>query len=346
MRVFSCPNCKLPIYFENISCGNCGMALGFDPELLTMRTLAPGNDGRLATVSAPGMLKIYCKNYSSNICNWLVPLENPEALCPSCALNRTIPDLSQPGNSKAWFEIEKAKRRLIYTLRKLGLPLQPPPGSNAPPLAFNIVAGAKTAHDNGLITINIAEADPATREQTRVAFNEPYRTLLGHCRHESGHYYWMLLVNNDKWIERYRALFGDERPDYNQALATYHANGPKEGWQNTHISAYATAHSWEDWAETWAHYLHMVDVLETADSFRVRPKFLNGSGSFGFRFTSFDPYRARSANRLIERWLPLAIALNNLNRSMGLMDFYPFVLPEAAKQKLEFVRQVIAAKDY
>jgi hypothetical protein len=342
MRVFTCGKCRQTVYFENVRCEKCGMALGFDPQAMTMRTLAPQNDGKQVTTGhqATGR-KTYCANYAHNVCNWLVPVTNEGGLCLSCALNRTIPDLSVPSNVEHWFEVEKAKRRLIYTLLKLRLPITQPPGSKLPSLAFDIIAGAKTGHDNGLITINLAEADPATRERTREAFNEPYRTLLGHFRHESGHYYWMVLVNSPSWIEQYRRLFADERADYAAALSIYHQNGPDPDWQKSHISAYATAHSWEDWAETWAHYLHTIDTLETADDYKIEAQAPN-AGSVGRPwFASTDPYRARNATQLMDRWVPLALAMNSLNRSMGLPDFYPFVVSSPIIAKLDFIHSLV-----
>jgi hypothetical protein len=342
MRVFTCGNCRQTVYFENVKCEKCGMALGFDPQAMTMRTLAPDQNGAFITTGrGSGGRKTYCANYAHSVCNWLVSVGEGNGLCVSCDLNKTIPDLTVAGNVEAWFEIEKAKRRLIYELLKLKLPVAPPPGSDLPALAFDIVAGAKTGHENGLITINLAEADPATREKTREAFNEPYRTLLGHFRHESGHYYWMLLVNNARAIDRYRQLFGDERQDYGEALAAYHQNGPKADWQKSYISGYATAHSWEDWAESWAHYLHMIDTLETAEDYGIEPRVPGASGLGKPWFASTDPYRARNAAQLMERWIPLALAMNSMNRSMGHNDFYPFVVSPSVISKLDFIHQLV-----
>jgi len=344
MRVFSCGNCGQTVYFENVKCENCGMALGFDPLNMAMQTLQLADGGQLQTGRAAGVPKTYCANYLNGICNWLVPVEYKGGFCLSCGMNKTIPDLSIPGNVERWFEIERAKRRLVYTLIKLGLPMTGPAGAGIPPLAFRIVANAKTGHENGLITLNIAEADPATRESTRAAMNEPYRTLLGHFRHESGHYYWMLLVNNPQSIERYRQLFGDERTDYGKALAAYHQNGPTPDWLKNYISAYATAHSWEDWAESWAHYLHMVDTLETAEDYKIEPRLPQQRAPVKPWFSTTDPYQAGSAGQLMERWIPLALAMNSLNRSMGLADFYPFVVSPSVIAKLDFVHQIIRSR--
>lgn len=343
MRVFACGHCGQAVYFDNVVCQNCDNALGFDPETLQMLTLYP-DGGRLAARASRGATRIYCANYDHHICNWLVPEERAGSLCLSCGLNRTIPDLAIEGNLERWFEFEKAKRWLLYGLRRLGLPIESAGINGDAPLAFDIVADAKTGHDNGLITLNLAEADSSVREQVREAMDEPYRTVLGHVRHESGHYYWLALINNSPWLDRFRALFGDERADYKEAIDAYHQNGPRTDWAQSYISAYATAHPWEDWAESWAHYLHMVDALDTASDYRIEPRLPKSRkrGSW-FSIAYSDPYRASSAQELINRWIPLALAINSLNRSMGLADFYPFVVSPAAAEKLDFIHRLIDA---
>jgi len=343
MRVFSCDHCSAAVYFDNVVCETCGNALGFDTERFEIRTLYPDNAGTLTAPARHGAPKSYCANYEHHVCNWLVPENSSGDRCLSCGLSRNIPDLTIAGNAELWFEFEKAKRRLIYTLLRLGLPIGNAGQANGvPPLMFDIIEGAKTGHQNGLIVLNLAEADPAIREQTREQMNEPYRTVLGHLRHESGHYYWMTLVNNDRWIGRFRDLFGDERMDYNEAIAAHHQNGPATDWQERFISAYATAHPWEDWAETWAHYLHMLEALETAADYQIAP-IPPGTRRRRSWFSKSDasPYQASNAAVLIERWIPLALAMNSLNRSMGLSDFYPFVISPIAAEKLQFVHDVI-----
>jgi hypothetical protein len=345
MRVNSCESCGAAIYFDNVVCKSCNNALGFDPDHRGMRTLFPNGDGPLATKAQSGPAKVYCANYGHNVCNWLVPESAQGSLCVSCDLNKTIPDLTVPGNIGHWFEFEKAKRRLIYALLKLGLAIgNAGNAGDAPPLSFAILDGKKTGHLNGLITLNLKEADPSIRERTRAQMNEPYRTLLGHVRHESGHYYWMALVNNDRWLPRFRELFGNEALNYGEALKAYHENGPQADWAENFISAYATAHPWEDWAESWAHYLHMVEALETAVDYRIEPSLpATNQRRSGFSPQSGDPFRASSAKQLIDRWIPLAIAMNSLNRSMGISDFYPFVISPSAAAKLEFIHDVVSS---
>jgi hypothetical protein len=255
-----------------------------------------------------------------------------------------------PENLRRWRRIEIAKRRLFYTLMRLELPLSLRP-ADPQGLAFDFLAdpgepssnGASilTGHDNGLITINIAEADDAEREKRRLDMAEPYRTLLGHFRHEIGHYYWNVLVRDTPEIDRFRLVFGDEREDYGEALKRHYREGPRENWQDSFISAYAASHPWEDFAETWAHYLHIVDALETAGAFgiRVHPN-IDQSPALAAAI-DFDPYRETDLNRLIRSWLPLTFAVNSLNRSLGQPDLYPFVLSPAAVGKLGYIHTLI-----
>jgi hypothetical protein len=199
----------------------------------------------------------------------------------------------------------------------------------------------RTGHLNGVITINIAEADDVEREKRRLQMHEPYRTLLGHFRHESGHYYWERLIQETGHVEGFRKHFGDERPDYGEALSRYHKQGAPSDWSNSFVSAYAASHPWEDWAETWAHYLHMTDTLEKAleCGLSLQPKRPNEpewkpeKGNPGRRLFSFD--------HMIERWFPLTYILNNLNRCMGMQDAYPFVLAAPVIEKLRFVHEVV-----
>lgn len=341
MQRFACSNCKHEVYFDNITCERCGLALGFDPVARTMLALvSTGNDKLYQPKSAVRYEPTrYCANEADGVCNWLVPARSPAGTrCIACAMNRTIPDLSVATNVAAWGRLERAKRRLVYGLLRLQLPLGPTSGDQ-PALAFEFKAGATTGHDNGIITINLAETDAVERERQRTALDEPYRSLLGHMRHESGHYYWMLLVEPTPFLDEFRKLFGDERADYAEALARHHANGAPADWANHHVSAYASAHPWEDWAESWAHYLHIVDVLDTA---LARGTYL-ADWSDVDRPGRFDPYQARSIGHLTEMWFPLTLTLNALNRSMGHRDFYPFVLSQTAIAKLGFVHDVVTA---
>jgi hypothetical protein len=212
-----------------------------------------------------------CDNYSQkNICNWAIPADDPGTLCQSCRFTQVVPNLTEPGNKAAWYKLEVAKtRRFLYTLMHVGCDIKSKVDDPEQGLAFAFLAEAGgsestpvlTGHANGLITINVSEADDAERERRRQQLHEPYRTLLGHFRHEVGHYYWDRLIKDNSAIDTFREYFGDERKDYAQALQDYYQQGPPADWQSRHVTAYRAAHPWEDWAETWAHYLHMTDAL-------------------------------------------------------------------------------------
>lgn len=345
MKLFSCRNCGQLLHFENSTCLNCGAPLGFRPDTLELGTLVQGADGTFAEVGHSDGSWVFCANADSGGCNWLVPAGG-DAYCPACGVNRTIPDLDIAGNAERWRAIEVAKRRLIYALLRFGLPLTSMHEDTATGLAFDFLADAEdepvmTGHSDGLVTINIAEADSAERERRRLELGEPYRTLLGHLRHEVGHYYWDILVRDGPRLEAARAVFGDERADYGQALEAHYQNGPPPDWRSGYVSAYATMHPWEDFAETWTHYFHMVDTLDTAASFGVAVHTRGAPTADVAAEVIFDPYRAPTCARLVEAWLPLTVALNSLNRSMGQPDLYPFVLSPPAIDKLGFVHDLI-----
>jgi hypothetical protein len=351
MKLFECQACGQPLYFENIHCESCGRRLGYLPSVQEVTALEP-QEGAWRALVAPDNHFRFCANAEYDACNWLILTQEPAHYCLACRHNRVVPDLAHEQNLSRWRRLEAAKRRLFYTLLKLGLPLSTRP-QDPQGLAFDFLADPAenspggpsilTGHDNGLITINIAEADHAERERRRHSLGEPYRTLLGHFRHEIGHYFWNVLVRNDPRLERFREIFGDERKDYGQALQAHYASGPKENWQEEFVSAYAGSHPWEDFAETWAHYLHIVDTLETANAFgvRVRPR-ISRSPELTV-VIDFDPHHENDLNRLIEAWLPLTFAVNSLNRSMGQQDLYPFVLSPAVINKLAFVHERIHA---
>ena len=280
----------------------------------------------------------------------MVDANSEGSFCAACDLNQTIPDLSVAGHRELWQTLETEKRRLVYSILQFGLPLEPkrekPSGlafdflADVPP-TFSERGRVLTGHDQGLITINIAEADPAERERMRDQMDEAYRTILGHFRHESGHYYWDRLIRDSEWLQPCRELFGDDTRDYAQALDEHYHNGPPADWREHFVSAYASTHPWEDWAESWAHYLHIVDTLETAYAYglKIRPRASNDK-SLAVQH-DYNAYREEDFDNLIEHWLPLTFALNSLNRSMGHEHAYPFVLAPAALEKLRFVHRVV-----
>ena len=342
MRQFTCGKCSNRVFFENVVCVQCGSALGFDAESLSIVTIAPSSKGEgFRQVGRRGAANVhYCANAAQGVCNWLTKGPGPAELCRGCSLNRTIPNLSEPGSLQAWADLEQAKKRLVYSLLRFGLPFDTAGLENGP-LTFDFVRNASTGHLNGVITIDITEADAVERERQRQQFQEPYRSLLGHLRHETGHYYWPILVSSPQRLKQYRKLFGDEREDYAAALARHHAEGPRPDWQANYVSAYASAHPSEDWAETWAHYLHVVDALDTAESVGLEPRAAGIAWGAVWPFRRTDPYSEGSIALLLERWLPLTLAMNSLNRSMGHDDFYPFLLPPPAIEKLGFVHRVV-----
>ncbi|GIW98323.1 MAG: hypothetical protein KatS3mg111_1656 [Pirellulaceae bacterium] len=337
MKRFYC-ECGQELFFENDKCEGCGRQVGFDPSSLAMFTWFEGG-------ATPGQLAErelrYCGNMSLyGACNWLIDAQSESELCLACRCNRTIPNLKKPVNRKRWKALERAKRRLVYSLLRLGLRLVSKWDDPEDGLWFDFLEDKRsdeevdegfvtTGHAGGVITINVLEADASLREAMRESMNEPYRTLLGHFRHESGHYYWQSLVADDpEVLTRFRRLFGDESIPYDQALSDYYATGPVADWQQRFVSAYASAHPLEDWAETWGHYLHMTDTLETAMEYRFVPA--------GAAAASFD--------ERFRHWESLTVALNSLNRSMGLADAYPFVLSPLARQKLAFVDHILVVQ--
>jgi len=293
-----------------------------------------------------------CANYTDHgVCNWAIPADAPDALCTACGLTHTIPDLTVAGNGEAWLKLERAKRRLVFDLLSLQLPLvgkreNPTQGVEFQFLTDGVKVNADrsrvlTGHDNGLITINVAEADDVYREAQRQLYREPYRTLLGHFRHEIGHYYWDRLIQSTARLPVFRQLFGDEQVDYQTALRVHYEDGPPADWATHYITAYASTHPWEDWAESWAHVMLMVDALETAHEvgLSVRPGRSEDPGFNGSDKPA--PGLAAHFDQLVDEWYSLSYVLNNLTRGLGLPDAYPFVLSDPVIEKLRFVRDVM-----
>ncbi|MEZ5543062.1 MAG: putative zinc-binding peptidase [Pseudomonadota bacterium] len=355
MRTFHCEHCDNTVYFDNTVCTRCQHMLGVLPEILRVCALEPAGDGTWTALTsmAAGARYRQCENYAVHaVCNWMVPAASGQRFCIACRHNHTIPNLSRPDFAARWYRLERSKRRLIYSLLKLGLPLQTKAEDPLRGLAFSFLSDLDaapgshvvTGHHNGHITISIDEADPSLRERQRIDLEEKYRTLLGHFRHESGHYYWDRLIRDTPLLAEFRTLFGDEGTDYAQALDAYYRAGAVADWENRFISRYASAHPWEDWAESWAHYLHIIDTLETAGHYGVRVNRVLPGGSVHRADPRFDAYRFRDFDTIIRHWLPLTHALNSLNRSMGLPDLYPFTLPEPALHKLAFVHRTVQAQ--
>jgi hypothetical protein len=333
MRTFQCA-CGERVFFENSRCLKCSRELGFALDVSMMVTLENPVDG---TYTTPLGAFRKCQNYATEgVCNWVKRAAAPGDLCVACRLNNVVPDLSVPQNRALWANVEAAKRRLVYTLAKLRLPLLSKNDDPERGLAFDIKADTGearvlTGHADGLITLNLAEADPPTRERARADMNERYRTLVGHFRHESGHYFWERLIRDRNRLGEFRALFGDETRDYAESLRAHYASDGNRLHSDAFITAYASSHPWEDWAETFAHYLHMLDTLDTAQDFGFTSK-LSRRASLP-SVTDFD--------LMMHEWEELTVALNALTRSMGLPDAYPFAISPTVQQKLRFVHELI-----
>lgn len=351
MKLFECQNCGNIVHFYNSACVHCGYRLGYLPSKFTMTAVSP-TGSHWTALADPGRPHLFCANADLDVCNWLVEAETAETMCVACRHNRTIPDLSVPGNPVNWAKLEAAKRHLFYSLLLWNLPITDRREGSANGLVFDFVADVQnadgsvfrplTGHADGVVTMNIAEADDAERERRRTTMGEPYRTLLGHFRHEIGHYYWDCLVRDGGRVGDFRSVFGDESESYDAALQRHYQIGPLPGWQLSFISAYATAHPWEDFAETWAHYMHMVDALETARAFGINIKPRAAQSDVLSTELDFRPYRADSVDQLIQALVPVTVAMNSINRSMGQPDFYPFVLSDAVIAKLRFIHDLIA----
>jgi hypothetical protein len=319
MKRFAC-QCGQSIYFDNHQCNVCRRQLAFDPVRLDMLAIAADERG-------DGVAE-FCTNRTSVIrCNWVARDDVADGLCLSCQTSKVIPALNKPANRERWRRLEVAKRRLIYGLLSEGLPVDPArlrfafkEDRRTNPDVYE--EHVSTGHASGVITINAAEADDVFREQMRRQMHEPYRTLLGHLRHESGHYYFDIIVDSQR-LARARELFGDERVDYAAALQHHYVNGPVNDWWVNYISAYASSHPMEDWAETWAHYLHIRAVLQTARAHSMIPPV--DETDWETTFVDF------------------VLTINEISRSLGLADAYPFTLSRKSIEKLEFMHETVRA---
>jgi hypothetical protein len=332
LRSFACDNCGQLVFFENSLCLRCSTPLAFVPSRLDVVALIEGTD-------AAGLRR--CANFELAKCNWALEPGTEGPLCRSCALTRTRPSDGDPDGLAAFAEAETAKRRLLFELFDLGLPV------DEGRLRFDLLSSRSgpvtTGHADGLITLDLAESDDAEREQRRAELGEPYRTVLGHFRHEIGHYYEPILVDEGGQREAARELFGDERADYQQSLERHYAEGPREDWNERFVSAYATMHPWEDWAETFAHYLHIRDTLQTAEAFGL--VVAGPAETADPALVAVPPVDPASEpfDAVLDAWLPLTYALNAVNRSMGRDDLYPFTLAPAVIEKLTFVHERVLA---
>ena len=333
MDTFTCPQCGQLVFFANTACVRCTTSLGFDPDLLDMVEVV--DEWRR------------CANRALAKCNWLVPAGSPAGwLCVSCELTRTRPADDDHAALLLFAKAEAAKRRLVFQLRSLGVPLEPRDPVTGRGVAFDLLASTvgpvTTGHAGGIITLDLAESDDVHRERIRLMLSEPYRTVLGHFRHEIGHYLFTVLVTDPIDLADARALFGDERVDYRAALERHYRDGSPAGWDADHVSEYATMHPAEDFAETMAHYLHIRGVLQSAAAFGLK---VQGPDREATRLaadpTAVDLDDPDGTAAMIATWLPLSYALNAVNRSMGEDDLYPFVLTGPVIDKIGFIHRLI-----
>jgi hypothetical protein len=349
-RTYRC-RCGNHIFFRNSQCLKCQAVLGYLPHEALLLPLSPGPQPDTWLADGHKEPFTLCGNrVLAAGCNWLKAADDPNPRCIACRLNRTIPNLDDEENARFWRLIELAKRRLVAQLLALGLPVKSRVDEDHERgVAFDFLRSPPdgprvlTGHADGLITLNVEEADDSRRERLRLDLHEPYRALLGHLRHEIGHYYWDRLVRDGLWLEPFRRVFGDERADYAAALKANYEHGPPPDWRDRHISAYASTHPWEDWAETWAHYLHLVDSLGTALGFGLSADDLESEYEPIGHDALYDPDDAE-ADRfldLLNSWLEMTMVLNELARSMGQPDFYPFVMSRPVVAKLQFVHLVV-----
>jgi hypothetical protein len=338
MQRFTC-DCDNVLFFNSSKCLKCGGKVGYDPARGAMFRLDPG-----------GPMKLCDNGIKHGVCNWLLSADDKETLCQACRMNRTIPDLRTGRNLTLWGRMEMAKRRLLYTLLRLGIALPSKIESPTSGLAFDIIStvsnpNVTTGHLNGVITVNLEEADDTYRQINRQQLGENSRTLLGHFRHESAHYLWQRYLSELPWDHSqrldFRERFGEEWLDYATALSTHYECGAPSGWERNFITAYAASHPWEDWAETWAHYLQIVDGLETCESLGIQVKHLALPlvmlpGEAG-TLPSVLPQSGTADGEFLawlQRWMCLSTVLNEISHSLGEQALYPFVISVRVAQKL------------
>jgi len=353
------------LFFESTQCTYCKRLTGYSAQLKKVTAFDPTDIvGEFTCKIDPTVIYKQCQNYTKfQVCNGMIEKKaDAPPFCFACHFNNSVPSTAAPEHINCWRELETAKRRTLYTIDALGLHIPDRIEDPESGLEFNFKTDRKakdhfaipvkgrtpvmTGHNQGDITINYAEADEVVRAKAKHSMGEQYRTLLGHFRHEIGHFYWdQLIANNAELTTQFRGLFGDESQSYQDALDHYYTNGAPVNWEKTYISAYATMHPWEDWAETWAHYLHMLDTLETAQSFGLDVQYHSHAQTDVTdlalpQHKNFYQYQA-SIETILSTWIELTVALNSLNRSMGLDDAYPFVLYEPIREKIKFVHNAI-----
>lgn len=357
MNHYTCGGCGGTLFFGNRSCLQCGRDSAYLPSTHSMVSVDYDDQGQPVPLGPDldGGAWLHCTNRQPNdVCFWLVDPADQQGLCRSCRLTSLIPDLTVADNLENWRRVEAAKQRLIHSLLDMGLPVDAPLEGIAP-LSFHLLASQPatpviTGHLDSLITLDVAEADDAERARRREVLGEPYRTLLGHLRHEVGHFYWSVLGRDPAFVAGFRERFGDEQIDYQTALQRHYENGPPANWQTTWITAYASCHPWEDWAECWAHFLHLSDAVQTACAHGLSFSSQRLIGSEGSPMVDAAMPRPLDTLTLAEQWplagdvlldvwQPISLLVNDLNRAVGMPDAYPFVVSRPVRDKIAFISE-------
>ena len=343
MGPFFCSVCGQLLFFDNSTCLGCGSVLGYLPSVRDLISLRPSPNGLERADGVPGLFR-HCANQLVARCNWLLSSDDPAVRCVSCRLTSVRPNDNETESLAAFAHAEAAKRRLVHQLLSLGLPVIDRSVDEAHGVAFELLSSRGrtviTGHESGVITLDLSESDAVHREFVRQQLGEPYRTVLGHLRHEIGHYYWPMLVADSGRLDAFRSLFGDERSSYDESLQQHYAQGATTDWSSTHVSEYATMHPWEDWAETFAHYLHIDAGLATAAAIGLHVT--EPARSAGI--AASVPREHIAIVPMVQKWLGLTIALNAMERSIGQADLYPFVLSPNVVEKLDFVHRAIGSQ--
>tara|TARA_R110001599_G_scaffold76833_2_gene209845 strand:+ start:1279 stop:2454 length:1176 start_codon:yes stop_codon:yes gene_type:complete len=374
MKTFKC-SCKdnQILFFESSSCVACKRVVGLNDNFDKVEPYEfDEENGQYFKPKQPLIRYQKCDNNAEfKVCSGMVNLntfvpvpDKDEVLCFACRFNETIPDLSIVEHIPLWKKMEIAKRRALFTLKALSLPLQTIAQNPEDGLSFDFTTDRDvndhfvsklqgqeavfTGHNCGHITINLAEANDVARSHTKLAMGERYRTLLGHFRHELGHYYFdRLIAGSPEKHALCKKYFGDDELDYQASLKRHYKDGAPENWRENFISEYATMHPYEDWAETWAHYMHIMDTLETAKNFSItgstqgRAADKEEVGELNLPQDAYFFSSQTSITSILDTWMDFAIILNSLNRSMGMNDAYPFVLTQAVRTKLSFIHHAI-----
>ncbi|TNU74701.1 hypothetical protein FH969_07670 [Miniimonas arenae] len=339
MHHYRCPQCSGLLYSDSLACRSCGTEIGVHPP--SQRFLSVQPDG----VERDGTRWFACGNRDQR-CNWLVDVASGDERCTACRMTRRIPEPDDTLAIAKLAKVAKDKRRLLLHLASLGLPITPwyeQPGG----LGFDLLSSrsgngpVRIGHAGGIITIDLAESLDDHRERLRVSLGEPYRTMLGHFRHESGHYYQRVLVETTDWIGECRELFGDERASYADAISRHYSEGAPQGWIQGYISEYATMHPWEDFAETWAHYLHITDTLGVLAEAGVELLADRHPDLLPRDITPRTSYHGRETREMLQDWYWCSKLLNRANQAMGKGDLYPFGIVAAVARKLDFVHRVV-----